>query len=124
MGLASWLEDVASAPRPEDFEHLRSEIGIDWVREALSRTGKQTIRRRVLPNEVVVWLVVGMALFRDRCIEAVVKHLGLPTGRSKWGRTRSPRHASDWAPTPSRRCFACVRTSGLPRWMTHDVGGG
>jgi hypothetical protein len=52
-------------------------IGLNWVRAALRATDASTIRRRKLPNEAVVWLVVGMALFRNRSIDAVVKHLGL-----------------------------------------------
>jgi hypothetical protein len=52
-------------------------IGLNWVRAALRSTATSTIRRRKLPNEAVVWLVVGMALFRNRSIDAVVKHLGL-----------------------------------------------
>lgn len=80
MSLESWLNSLGDEPRPDSFGQLQSELGLSWVKEALDRTGKQSIRRRVLPNEVVVWLVIGMALFRDRSIEAVVKYLGLPVG--------------------------------------------
>jgi len=38
---------------------------LEWLRQALRRTDTQTIRRRKLPNEAVVWLVIGIALFRD-----------------------------------------------------------
>jgi hypothetical protein len=76
MGIEEWLEDVGRVS-PASFEALRSALSIEWVREALERTGKATIRRRKLPNEAVVWLVIGMALFTNRSVEAVVKHLGL-----------------------------------------------
>lgn len=56
---------------------LGSELDAEWVRAALERTGTYTIRRRKLPAEQVVWLVVGMALFRDHSIEGVVRRLGL-----------------------------------------------
>jgi hypothetical protein len=56
---------------------LRSLIGLEWVRQALRRTSTETIRRRKLPNEAAIWIVIGIALFRERSIEAVVKHLGL-----------------------------------------------
>src|SRR5262249_59071688 len=39
--------------------------------------GPGPIRRRKLPAEYVVWLVIGMALLRDRSIREVVRHLDL-----------------------------------------------
>jgi hypothetical protein len=56
-----------------------------WVEQALRATGTATIRRRKLPAEYVVWLVIGMAMLRDRSIAEVVRHLDLvmptPTGQ-------------------------------------------
>jgi hypothetical protein len=56
-----------------------------WVEQALRATGTATIRRRKLPAEYVVWLVIGMAMLRDRSITEVVRHLDLvmpsPTGQ-------------------------------------------
>src|SRR5208337_4089433 len=40
-------------------------------------TGTATVRRRKLPAEWVVWIVIGMGLFRDRSIQEVVHHLDL-----------------------------------------------
>jgi hypothetical protein len=88
MGFHEWLTDVGRRWRSESRQNLRIQIGIEWVREALKRTGTETIRRRKLPNEAVVWLVIGIALFRERSIDAVVKDLGLAAGEAK-GR-RSP----------------------------------
>jgi hypothetical protein len=56
-----------------------------WVEQALTATGTATLRRRKLPAEYVVWLVIGMAMLRDRSIAEVVRHLDLvmptPTGK-------------------------------------------
>lgn len=46
-----------------------------WLEEALEATGTVTIRKRRLPAERLVWLVVGMALFRNLPIEDVLKRL-------------------------------------------------
>ena len=47
-------------------------------------TRTATIRRRGLPAEYVVWLVIGMRLLHDRAGTEVVRHLALvlptPTG--------------------------------------------
>lgn len=92
MRLSGWLGEVSEGPRPESFEHLRSLVGLEWVREALQRTGTMTLRRRKLPNEAVVWLVIGMTLLRDRSIDMVLKHLGLAGYGATGGRcaTGSP----------------------------------
>lgn len=88
MRLSGWLDAVGQVATWETLRHLRSVVGLGWVREALERTGTVTIRRRRLPNEVVVWVVIGMALFRNLSIDAVVKHLGLAQHHGP--RRRSP----------------------------------
>jgi hypothetical protein len=74
------LNDVSTSPHTIGLEQLPTVLDVDWVREALEKQGKMSIRRRNLPNELVVWLVIGMALFRHRSIEATAKHLGLVLG--------------------------------------------
>jgi hypothetical protein len=41
-GIGKWLSEVGRRPRPESLGHLRSIVGIDWVREALMRTGTES----------------------------------------------------------------------------------
>ncbi len=43
-----------------------------WIEAALAATGTATVRRRRLPAPQVIWLVIGMALFRERPIADVV----------------------------------------------------
>lgn len=62
---------------PERIERFGASLPQGWVEEALSATGTASIRRRKLPAEQVLWLVLGMALFQDRSIRDVVDHLGL-----------------------------------------------
>lgn len=77
MRLGSALECVASVPTPEKFSQFCSEVDAQWIEEALAATGTATIRRRRLPAQQVVWLVIGMAMFRDCPISEVVTTLGL-----------------------------------------------
>jgi len=62
---------------PESFGRLLSSIDAAWIEEALEATGMATIRKRRLPAEQVVWLVLGLALYRDWSISRVVNHLHL-----------------------------------------------
>lgn len=59
------------------FEKFKESIDPAWVEEALAATGTASIRRRRLPAEQALWLVLGMALFRDMPISMVVEHLQL-----------------------------------------------
>jgi len=76
MRLRESLEAVAEVS-PETFEDLRRNIDPEWILQALEATGTATVRSRRLPAEQVVWLVIGMALFRNRSIEDVVNKLDL-----------------------------------------------
>ena len=39
-----------------------------WIEQALQMTGVTTLRKRRLPIEQALWLVLGVALLRDRSI--------------------------------------------------------
>jgi Insertion element 4 transposase N-terminal len=47
------------------FDRLRESINPEWIEGALEATGTATIRRRRLPAEQVIWLVLGMAIYRQ-----------------------------------------------------------
>lgn len=68
------------------FARFQASIDPTWVLEALSATGTSTLRRRRFPAEQVIWLVLGMALFRDLPIVDVVKELALVLPGSGAGR--------------------------------------
>lgn len=77
MHLRKALTCVAELPWPDSFDDLRRHIDPVWIHEALEATGTATLRRRRLPAEQVIWLVLGMALMRDRSITEVVDSLDL-----------------------------------------------
>ena len=77
MGWDLALAATAMYAKPEPFETFRRHIDPVWIEQALAATGTATVRRRRLPVEEVVWVVLGMALFRDRPIEDVVSKLDL-----------------------------------------------
>jgi hypothetical protein len=77
MRLERELQILAQLPQSEDFSQFKKDINPDWIEEALHATGTATIRKRRLPAIHVVWLVIGMALFRNRSIVETVNTLGL-----------------------------------------------
>ena len=68
---------AATYASPPDLEDFRRRISPEWIDEALKATGTSTVRRRRLPSEEVIWVVLGMALYRDQSIEDVVAKLDL-----------------------------------------------
>lgn len=66
-------------PPVEDaaFARFVSSIEPAWIEAALKATGTATVRRRRLPAEQVIWLVLGMVLFRPRAIHELVERLDL-----------------------------------------------
>jgi hypothetical protein len=77
------IEDLVSFGAGAGLEQLQKHLKPEWVEDALTWSGTTSIRRRRLPAEQVVWLVVGMALFRREPIERVLDLLQLaePDGR-------------------------------------------
>jgi hypothetical protein len=71
------LEWVGEYSKPERFADIRRHLDPEWIEEALAATGTATLRKRRLPAEQVVWLVIGMALYRDRPIHDLVARLDL-----------------------------------------------
>jgi hypothetical protein len=85
MDLGAALLAVGTGERAASFEIFSETLEPEWITQALAATGSATIRRRKLPAEYVVWLVIGMALLRDRSIREVVRHLDLvlPSGERR-----------------------------------------
>lgn len=77
MAFSEELESLAESVVPSDFGRFQQHIDPAWIQEALAATGTASVRRRRLPAEQVVWLVVGMALMRNEAIERVVAMLNL-----------------------------------------------
>lgn len=77
MDIGQALLAVGDGERPDHFEQFAAALDPAWIQQALTATGKATVRRRKLPAEQAVWLVIGMGLFRDRSIQDIAHHLAL-----------------------------------------------
>lgn len=69
--------EFTAAFTPASFPNLTQHLDPVWVEEALCATGTATVRRRRLPAERTVWLVLAMALMRDWPITEVARQLEL-----------------------------------------------
>jgi hypothetical protein len=77
MGFNEAFHATAAFASPLDLNGFRRHIDPAWIEQALAATGTATVRRRRLPSEQVIWVVLGMGLFRDRPLEDIVSKLDL-----------------------------------------------
>ena len=87
--LSEALEYTATIT-PASFPTLIKGLDPQWIDEALATTGTATLRRRRLPADRAVWLVLGMAVLRDWSIAALVNQLELAMPTARGGRTVAP----------------------------------
>lgn len=92
MSLADALRAVADAAPAPTLAQFQQDLDPAWIEAALAATGTATLRRRRLPAEQVIWLVLGMALYRDRSIVdvAAALDLALPGSPGARGVTAAP----------------------------------
>lgn len=96
----------------EAFERFTEAIEPTWIEESLEATGTATVRKRRLPAEQVVWLVLGMALFRNLSIEEVVRQLEIALPGTKRGKV-----------APSAIAQARKRLGAEPmKWLFTKIG--
>jgi len=68
----------------EQFQSLADYLSPELISDCLTKSGVATLRKRRLPLEMMVWSIVGMALFRHLPMSQIVNHLDimLPGNRS------------------------------------------
>lgn len=60
-----------------NWERLGQHLPYEWIEQAVAYTGRASIRKRRLPAEQVVWLVIALALYRHQSISEVMDDLDL-----------------------------------------------
>jgi hypothetical protein len=71
------LNETLAAMPTDGMAELATLIDPAWIEQALGATGKASIRRRKLPADHAVWLVIGLALFRHMPLWQVVQEMAL-----------------------------------------------
>ena len=71
------LESIWDYSPSLTHNHFLQHIPADWIETALALTHQASIRRRRLPADMVLWLVIGMAFFRNEPIDEVARRLNI-----------------------------------------------
>jgi len=77
VNLDEALHEAAAFSVGDRLDGLKQHLNAAWIEEALAASGTVSLRRRRLPADQVVWMVVGMGLIRNQSIEQVVDKLEL-----------------------------------------------
>ena len=75
--LSSQLHATTDVLPVAGLHRLAEHLPLAWIEQALSATGTASIRRRRLPAEQVVWLVIALALYRHQSMPEVLATLDL-----------------------------------------------
>ena len=71
------LLDLSDLFNFSDLSTFTQNIPVEWVESAVQLSSKASIRRRRLPSDQVLWLVLAMALFRDEPVHEVARRLNI-----------------------------------------------
>lgn len=77
MSIQQQLLDLGELFNFSDLSCFTQNIPVEWVASALELSSQASIRRRRLPGDQVLWLVLGMALFRDEPVHEVARRLNI-----------------------------------------------
>jgi len=70
--LSAWLDGPQAWAEPASLSCFQRAITHERISQVPETTQKAIIGKRKLPAELVIWLVVGMGLYRDHSITDVV----------------------------------------------------
>lgn len=75
---------IINLTAPEEVQSLADLLPHDLIQQAFSMTDTVTLRKRKLPLESMVWLVIGMAIFNNKPLSHIVNLMDIVdrTGRS------------------------------------------
>jgi hypothetical protein len=66
-----------------DIDPFTKHIPLEWIEEAVTQTGRASVRKRRFPAEQAAWLVLGIGLLRNRSISEVCDKLELAFSDAK-----------------------------------------
>ena len=76
MELSKALDFIAQSS-PNNIETLCDILPLELIKKSLEQTDTVTFRKRKLPLEFMVWLVIGMAIYNDKPISQIINMLDI-----------------------------------------------
>ncbi|WP_425325135.1 transposase domain-containing protein [Paraburkholderia silvatlantica] len=113
---------LADAHPPFEWDRLRRHLPYERIEQALQASGSASIRRRRLPTQQVMWLVIALALYRPQSISEVVDALELAVPAPEGSLSaRVPSPWRDSAPVPRRWRGSFMNAPGTGPTRTRHI---
>ena len=75
--------DIINLHAPSRIDSLHDLLPADLIAQALAQTDTVTFRKRKLPLESMVWLLIGMAIYNDKSMATIVNTMDIVNSDSK-----------------------------------------
>ena len=75
--------DIINLHAPSRIDSLHDLLPADLISQALAQTDTVTFRKRKLPLESMVWLLIGMAIYNDKSMATIVNTMDIVNSDSK-----------------------------------------
>lgn len=75
--------DIINHCAPNQIETLSDLLPIELIEQALKQSDTVTFRKRKLPLESMVWLIIGMAIYNDKPLSQIVNMLDIVNREGK-----------------------------------------
>ena len=113
-----------SVEESSDYESVVKAIDPQWIEECLLATGKASIRKRRLPAQQAIWLVIWMGLIRNQSIKEVCSSMDLalqPSKSNEWSRV-APSVITDCRRRLSDSPMHYLFKATVSGWMSKALG--
>ena len=75
--------DIINLHAPSRIDSLHDLLPADLISQALAQTDTVTFRKRKLPLESMVWLLIGMAIYNDKSMATIVNTMDIVNSDGK-----------------------------------------
>ena len=106
---------IINLTAPDDVQSLADFLPPDLIQQAFALTDTVTLRKRKLPLESMVWLVIGMAIFNNKPLSHIVNLMDIVdrTGRSFTAPSSVIARRKSRGKMPSGNCSASHNSTGM-----------
>lgn len=108
---------IINVTSPEHARSLSDLIPAEFIHQALTLTDTITLRKRKLPLESMIWLVVGMSVFCNRPMTEIVNLMDIVdrTGTPFTARSSVIQRRKTLGKMPSGNCSISLSNTGISR---------
>jgi hypothetical protein len=103
---------IINLTAPDEVQSLADLPSPDLIQQAFTFTDTVTLRKRKLPLESMVWLVIDMAIFNNKPMSHIINLMDIV---DRTGRSFTAPAEKHWVRMPSGRCLISLSDTGMKK---------